>query len=64
MSGNVFAVIFIVVYTVESTSAIAVTAVIIIVFAATLQQLFSFRPPYKRLEMEQSRKKETTLHTN
>ncbi len=61
MAGNAYAVLFIVAYTVYSDNAISVTAVIIIIFAATLQQLFSFRPQYKRLAMEKSRNKETTL---
>ncbi len=53
MIGNLFAIIFVVAYTVESDSAVAVTGVIIVFFAGTVQQMFSFRPEYKRLAFEQ-----------
>jgi hypothetical protein len=73
MSGNTYALIFIIAFTLFADSADVTIAagqaqqvflVVVVVFAASLQQLFSFRPEYKRLQMEKSMLQETTMIAN
>jgi hypothetical protein len=54
MSGNIFAIIFVIAFSV-APSASTVLAAIIIFFAGTLLSMFSFKPKYRRLAHERTR---------
>ncbi len=55
MFGNIFTIIFVVVFSLASASAATVLAAIIIFFAGTLLSMFSFRPKYRRLAHERTK---------
>jgi hypothetical protein len=52
MSGNIFAIVFVLAFSLASASAATVLAAILIFFAGTLLSMLSFRPEYRRLEYE------------
>ena len=54
--GNLESILFIVAYSVWEENAIAVTLILILIYAGTIQVIIPWRPVYKRLEFEEEDK--------